>query len=94
MNYKTINDIIAHNKYIGHHFFDKDSITHWNSRVYPKVYEGSYFITYECDKDSDDNIINEGYTIRQCVHGVIHSVSNFKQYETYEQAETNIRLHM
>jgi hypothetical protein len=85
--YRTIQDIIAHNRAINHHFFDKDTMNHWNSKVYQKVYEGGYFITYEEDDFS------KGYTIRQCINGVIHSISRFKQYDTFTQAEIAIQLH-
>jgi hypothetical protein len=50
MKYWDIQDIITANKMKGQHFFDKDTMRFFRSRVLPRVYQGPggiYFITSE-----------------------------------------------
>lgn len=47
MSFKTISDVRAANKAAGHHFFDRDTMRFFRSRVVSGLYAGRYFITRE-----------------------------------------------
>ena len=45
--YQSIADMKAMNVAIGHHFFDKETMKHWGSKIHGGVRHGCYFITSE-----------------------------------------------
>jgi len=45
--FNTIADVRTANRKLGRHFFDRETMRFFNSKVYPYVYGGSFFITRE-----------------------------------------------
>ena len=81
----TIQEVIRHNKEIGHHFFDKGTMEFFNSRIESELLYGRYFITSEW-------IGLEGFPRKYTVHyyttetGNITTVGKFQAYDTLESA--------
>lgn len=44
---KTMQDVIAKNKALGHHFFSRDTMRYWDSAIESTLRKGKYFITSE-----------------------------------------------
>jgi hypothetical protein len=63
----------------GYHFFDKDTMRAFNSRIHSEIYGGCVFVTSEKQSYRHDR----KYTVR-IVHtdGSIETVSSFQQYST------------
>ena len=81
----TMADIRRNNKEAGYHFFDKDSMRFFNSRIETGLYKDNTFITSE---RYDYNYPRE-YTIRRAVDGgiKIETIGEFRQFETLEDAK-------
>ena len=47
MTYETIDQIRDANRALGHHFFDRDTLRFFGSRIGETVYGGRYFVTSE-----------------------------------------------
>lgn len=101
MNILTIEDIKRLNSELGGHFFDRDAMRFFNSRVLSRVmvlpYDNGelYFVTSERFED-----VPRKYTLRSiCIregderYGKIGEVSEFQQFssasEAYRYAEAN-----
>lgn len=88
MNYRTIRDIKKANKNNGGHFFEKDTLRFFQSKVYDEVYQGKYFITSERFQNEATK-----YTVRQCdEEGDISTVGKFQAYQTLHEAVSAINL--
>jgi hypothetical protein len=59
--FKTIADVRAANKAIGHHFFSRETMRHWRSRIESSLYGGRYFVTSEQGGDDKPRI----YKVRE-----------------------------
>ena len=89
--YSTIEEIEAHHRSIGGHFFDRSSKRFFNSRIGAAVYGGRFFITSEqFDRDQSPRL----YTIRECVNGRIEDLGEFQAYATGAAARAAIRKHL
>ena len=86
-DYETITEIKEANKAIGHHWFSRDTMRFFNSRVESKVYGGHFFITSEKYMDDD----RRTYTIRSCYNGHVDTVGEFQQYRTIEEARHAVK---
>jgi hypothetical protein len=84
--FNNITEVKKANKQIGQHFFDRDTLTFFGSKVYPDLYTVAgrqFFVTSE----DNFNRTEKGYTIREAMpDGDIETISEFLQYATKEQA--------
>jgi hypothetical protein len=89
--YSTIEEIEAHHRSTGGHFFDAASKRFFRSRIGAAVYGGRFFITSEqFDRDHSPRL----YTIRECINGRIEDLGEFQQYATGAAARAAIRKHL
>lgn len=84
-NWQTIGNIRYANQQLGHHFFDRSTLSFFGSRIGSTVYGGRYFITSEQDQSYGSIGAAWGgerrYTIRQAhADGSITTVGEFGQY--------------
>lgn len=88
MAFKNMADVKAANKAIGHHFFDKDAMRFFNSRIEGELYGGRYFVTSEQFVDSDGVAAPRKYTIREVKEdGRIDDASEFQQFASLRAAQ-------
>ncbi|CAB4126561.1 hypothetical protein UFOVP75_11 [uncultured Caudovirales phage] len=85
--YRTIQDVQNANAEIGHHFFDRDTLRFFGSRVLDGVEGGRYFVTSERRPRSNDA---RRYTIRECVNGKINTVGEFQAFKSASSARAEI----
>jgi len=80
-------DIKRNNKKAGYHFFDKDTMRFFNSRIETGLYKDNTFITSE---QFDYNSPRE-YTIRRALNdGIkIETIGELGQFATLEDAKIN-----
>ena len=84
--FNNITEVKKANKEKGQHFFDRNTLAFFGSKVYPDLYtvdDRQFFIT------SEDyyNGIERAYTIREAMpDGDIETIGEFLQYATKEQA--------
>ena len=73
----------------GGHFFDKETLIWWKSKVMPDLYGDKYFITSEPDYDGKDR----RFTIREFTKGYksVETVGEFRQYGTIAEAKSAIK---
>lgn len=97
--FKTMNDIIEVSQGRGGHFFDRQTLEFFGSRVHNTVYGGRYFITSERDKgvhlsDGTHRQAWDGkrrFTIRVCDdEGFINTVGEFGGFDSHAEAEAAI----
>lgn len=89
--YYSIEEIIQANRREGGHFFDREALRFFNSRIGSSVYGGRFFITSEqFDRDLSPRL----YTIRECINGRIEEVGDFQQYATGSQARAALKRHL
>lgn len=92
MRYRGIQHIKDANSRAEQFWFSPDSLRFFNSRVYPTVYHGHYFITSE----SPDRAVWDSprYTVRFARdNGHIATVGEFMAYKTLELAAQEIEAH-
>lgn len=83
----TIGQIKRLNHLAGGHFFDRDTLQFFNSRVHDTVYGGRYFITSEQFVAHDGTAEPRMYTVRRFNDdGSIDTMGYFQQYATSIQA--------
>lgn len=92
--FKNITEVKKANKDKGQHFFSKDTLAFFGSKVYPELYTVAgrqFFITSE----DNFNRTQRGYTIREVMpDGDIETLGEFLQHETKEQATFAIPYQM
>jgi len=78
-NVSTIRQLIALNESIGRHFFRKDTMKAFGSRIHSDIYGGCVFVTSE----KQSYMHPRKYTVR-IMHsdGSIETASSFQQYST------------
>lgn len=82
----TIPEIRLRNKEAGGHFFDRETIAFFNSRISETTY-GRYFVTSEQFVASDGEREPRRYTIRRFNEDhTIDTVGSFQQYEKLTEA--------
>ncbi len=82
--YKSIADIKAKNKKMGHHYFNRETMRFFRSKTHGGVIKGRYFITSEQYDDGTPRL----YSLR-CVRstGEIDTVGKFQQFTSKEDAK-------
>ena len=85
---KIMQSIVKRNAAAGHHFFERDTMSFFNSRVEGFVGGsrklGAYFVTSEQFEEGYPRL----YTVRvQSSDGRISTVGDFQQYSTLEAAK-------
>jgi hypothetical protein len=84
--FNNITEVKKANKEISQHFFDRDTLAFFGSKVYPDLYTVAgrqFFVTSE----DNFNRTEKGYTIREAMpDGDIQTIGEFLQYATKEQA--------
>jgi hypothetical protein len=85
--YANITEVKDANKGIGHHFFDRDTMRFFNSRVEGGILKGCYFITserYDTDRPKE-------YTVRIAHEdGQVDTVYEFQAFGTRADAKEAI----
>lgn len=85
-NFATMTQIRETNKATGRHFFDRETLRFFDSRVHPQVYGGRYFVTSERFHGSSGSGPRR-YTVRFAKdNGDITTVGEFGQYESLTAA--------
>lgn len=81
----NMKDVAYWNKYIGHNFFDKDTMEFWGSKIESGLYQNNTFITSE----DNWNRTERGYTVRQYDPNTAHinDVSGFLAFKTRAEAK-------
>jgi hypothetical protein len=88
--YLSVDQIKKHNEAIGHHFFSKETMRWFSSKVYEDLHLGRYFITSEMDTYGTDSV--RKYTIRVAKgDGTIDTVGEFCQYSSLKSARTALK---
>lgn len=79
--FKTMADVRAANKALGHHFFDRDAMAFFRSRIESELYGGRYFVTSEQYEDSKGNREARRYTVRMVQDsGDVDTAGEFQAY--------------
>ena len=87
--FKTMSDVRAKNKKIGHHFFDRDTMAFWDSKVESGLFRGTYFITSE---KHGTNGKPRQFTIRQALRtGEVITVGKGREYTSLELAREAVK---
>jgi len=74
--YRTMADVVAANRAIGHHFFDLNTMRCFHSRIESRLIAGKLFITSEKGPEEIRK-----YTVREAQpDGTIDTVGDFQQY--------------
>jgi len=88
--YLSVAQIQNHNKDIGHHFFSKDTMKWFSSKVYADLHLGCYFITSEMNKYATNP--KREYTIRHANGtGNIDTVGVFGGYASLQSARSALK---
>ena len=83
--FHNINEIIALNKRAGNHFFSKESMRFFSSRVHSEVYNGRFFVTSEKFDWKSPRL----YTVRKIESdGSITTIGDFQGFDTRSKAHT------
>lgn len=86
--YYTVDDVREANDRIGGHYFDRDTMRFFRSRIASQLYGGRYFVTSEQFDDRSPRL----YSVREALpDGSIKSASEFQEFRTAAQAVARIR---
>lgn len=77
--YTHISQIIQDAENLGSHFFSKNTMRFFSSRILPTIYGGKYFVTSERDTYSDRP---RAYTVRSAVNGDINTIGQHCGWDT------------
>lgn len=86
--YRTVADVQRANAALGHHFFDRDTLRFFGSRIGSTVYDGRYFVTSERDEAISSRYPaawngDRRYTVRVAADdGSVSTVGAFGAYRT------------
>lgn len=83
MTFKTMAEVRAANKAIGHHWFDADTMRFFNSRVESELINGRYFVTSEQFSSADQRMFN---VRRVEANGAVNTVDDFQGLATKQAA--------
>ena len=80
-----MNDVIRHNKKVGQHFFDKETMKYWGSRVETELFPNNTFVTSEDTYDRNGRL----YTVRMYDPntGRIKTLNSFQEFDNLRDAE-------
>jgi len=88
--WKSIQDVIAANRQIGHHWFDGSTMRFFESTIETGILRGCYFITSETGPSRQTL-----YSIRVVRNnGAIGTIGNFNSHETVDDAKEALRQHL
>ncbi len=73
----------------GSHFFDKDTMKHWGTRIETSVFKNGCFVTSENDFWGTKRF----YTVRRFNGKSIVTIGDFQQYKTKEAARDAARAY-
>lgn len=89
MSFKTISDVRRANKAAGHHFFDRDTMRFFSSRVVLSLYAGRFFVTAETGPGQ----AWPRFSVREaCPDGRVITRGEFQAYRTIEDARDFARM--
>jgi len=86
--YRTVADVKRANAELGHHFFDREALRFFNSRIGSTVYAGRYFVTSERDQAVSSRFPaawngERRYTVREAAEdGSVITVGAFGAYHS------------
>ena len=84
---RTMAEVRAANKRAGHHFFDRDTMQFFSSKIATALIAGRYFITSETPGRGEPR----AYTIREVKdNGHIDTVGEFRGFGTLAQAKAAV----
>ncbi len=87
MTYATISEVRAANAQLGHHWFDRDTLRFFHSRISTGVFGGRYFVSSEKGPG-----MARRYSVRIANDdGSIDTVGDFQQDATLAQAKARAR---
>ena len=89
--FTTIAEVRAANRANGGHWFDKDTMRFFNSRIESKLIGGKYFISSEQSPPFNDQVWPREYSVRVVSDDAsIDTVNDFQEYKTKQQARAAI----
>ena len=86
MKISEVKSIVRSN---GGHFFDKDTMKYWGSRIETSVFKNGCFVTSEDNCNKTKRL----YTVRRFNGKSIDTIGDFQQYGTKESAREAARLY-
>lgn len=90
--FKSMSELRAKNKKIGHVFFDHDTMKFWGSKIETALFRGVFFITSEKGFSEKDP---RTFTIRQArPTGEVVTVGNGREYKTLDEAKDAVKAHI
>ena len=82
--FNSMSDLRKKNKKIGHHFFDRDTMRFWSSKIETGLYHGMFFVTSE--RVGTGRRLRK-FTVRQALPtGEVITVGRFQSYESLDEA--------
>ncbi len=84
-----ISEVKAIVKSNGSHFFDKDTMKYWGTRIETSVFKNGCFVTSENDFSETKRL----YTVRRFNGKSIVTIGDFQQYKTKEAAREAARTY-
>ncbi len=84
-----ISEVKAIVKSNGSHFFDKDTMKYWGTRIETSVFKNGCFVTSENDFWETKRL----YTVRRFNGKSIVTIGDFQQYKTKEAAREAARTY-
>jgi hypothetical protein len=92
MPFRDMNEVRAANKRIGHHYFDRETLRWWLSRIGDELYGGRYFVTSERDRLGHVWDGRRRYSVREALpDGSVDTVGEFGQYASRSGAHAAAR---
>lgn len=84
----SMDEVREANRELGHHFFDKETIRFFGSRVGSKLYGGRFFVTSELDFYRTDR----RYSVRFVEDdGSVSTTVDFREYGSWREAHAAAR---
>ena len=86
--FRTISEVREANAAIGHHWFSRDTMRFFNSRIVGNLIDGRFFVSSERYDDGSPRL----YTIREAMpNGEIETVGEFQAFASADAARRAIR---
>ena len=85
----TISEVKSIDKSNGGHFFDKDTMKFWGTRIETSVFKNGCFVTSEDNYNKTKRL----YTVRRFNGKSIDTIGDSQQYKTKESAREAVRLY-
>lgn len=89
--FKTLSEFKQANKANGYHFFDRKTMSFFNSKIESALLKGGYFITSE-QVETSAGIEPRKYTLRKCNdNATVTTVGEFQRFRTKAAAKHYIK---